>query len=112
MIFSAAELCQITENKFNIEVKTFLHYGKGEGIDGTPFLQNEIQIWTGEVTMDSLYNGKIIWEQRNPPNGNTGYKQLLINKAFDGCTIVGEPGYGFFLEQFTEKIDIDCSKKH
>ena len=56
--------------------------------------------------MDSLRNGTIVWEQRNPINGNNGFKRIIIEKEFDGITLVGEKDGGFGIEKFTEKIKI------
>jgi len=53
--------------------------------------------------MDTLRNGIIVWEQRNPINGNNGFKRIIVEKDFTGITLVGEKEGGFGLEKFPTK---------
>lgn len=103
VLFSKAMIKQIKENNFEIEVHTFLEYGENNLSAGKKYKSENIEIWTGEITMDSLRNGTIVWEQRNPINGNNGFKRIIIEKEFNGITLVGEKDGGFGIEKFTKK---------
>lgn len=105
-IFATAEIISCIENKLSIKVKTFLEYGEQNPSAGCPYKEDNIEIWTGEITMDSLRNGTIIWEQRNPNSGNGGFKRLIFNDTLNSLTIIGEKDFGFKLEIFTEKTNI------
>lgn len=104
-IFATAEITSCTENKLSFIVKTLLEYGKDNPSAGQPYKEESVEIWTGEITMDSLNNGTIVWEQRNPNNGNGGFKRIIFNQPLTRLTIVGEKDYGFDLEVFTEKVN-------
>ncbi len=105
-LFSKAILKQVKENYFEIEVHTFLEYGTNNLSAGKKYTTENIEIWTGAITMDSLRNGTVVWEQRNPSNGNNGFKRIILEKDFSGITLVGEKDGGFGIEKFTEKINV------
>jgi len=85
----------IGEYRLDIKVETFIN-PKGYDLDN-------IQEWTGEVVMDTIRSGTVVWEQRKPDNGNNGFKRIIVEKNQDGITLVGEADQGFGVERFTEK---------
>ena len=46
--------------------------------------------------MDSVRNGIIIWEYKHPERliGVNGFKRIIIDKDFNGISLIGESGYG------------------
>ncbi|MBI2281555.1 MAG: hypothetical protein HYU68_12835 [Bacteroidetes bacterium] len=102
-IFVTCELFHLNEKRFDIKVTTLLEYGDKPSA-GTPYLPESIEVWTGEVTMDSKRNGMIVWEQLQPVNGNNGFKRIIFSPNLQEITIVGEKDFGFKTERFTEKV--------
>ena len=90
-IISKADIEYQADNKLIIELTTFIALPGGH--DFTP---DEIQIWTGEIAMDSIRNGLIVWEYRKPERliGTNGFKRIIIDKDLNGISLVGESGYG------------------
>lgn len=103
-IFVTAELKQIVESQFEIVVRTLLHYGITNPCAGLPYSSENIEIWSGEIIMDSLRNGTVVWNQKNPANGNNGFKRIIIETNYSGMTLIGEKDGGFGVEKFTSKI--------
>lgn len=90
-IISKADIEYQDDNKLNIELTTLIN--ETSGLDFPP---NQIQVWTGEITMESLRNGIIVWEYKLPIHlvGHNGFKRIIIDKDLNGISIVGETGYG------------------
>lgn len=87
------------ENRLDIEVKTFM---RNDGTS-TGRILSEPQVWTGEIVMDTIRSGTVVWEQKIPASGNNGFKRIIVGKNQDGITLVGETDHGFGVEKFTEK---------
>lgn len=104
-VFVTADISSSFENKLLIEVRTLLEYGDGNPSAGIPYKEENIQVWTGEITMDSIRTGIMVWEQKRQNNGNSGFKRIIFNTSSAPLTIVGEKEFGFDVERFTEKIN-------
>ena len=90
-IISKADVEYQTDDKLTIELTTLINGETGQG-----FSPEQIQVWTGEITMDSVRSGIIVWEFKQPTHliGYNGFKRLIVDKDVNGISIVGETGYG------------------
>jgi hypothetical protein len=101
-VFVRAIVKYISDNKFSIEVHTYIYYGQ-DARNGQDYESDHLESWTGEIVMDTLRSGTIVWEQTNPMNGNNGFKRIIVDKDLNGITLVGESESGFGVERFTER---------
>jgi hypothetical protein len=90
-IISQAVIEYVVRNQLTIELTTLINQTSGQD-----FTADQIQVWTGEITMDSVRNGIIVWEFRQPDHliGTNGFKRIIVDKDFNGISLVGESGYG------------------
>lgn len=90
-ILSKADIDYQADNQLTIELTTLINPTSGQD-----FPADQIQIWTGEMTMDSIRNGIIVWEYRQPNHliGINGFKRIIVDKDLTGISLVGETGYG------------------
>jgi len=99
-IAAEATIDYLVKNRLTIEVRTLINHGHNAGTD---YPQDQIERWTGEIVMDTVRSGTIVWEQRNPDNGNSGFKRIIVENDLNGITLVGEGDKGFGIERFTER---------
>lgn len=100
--YATAKMKYINDNKLKIEITTHLNYPSRE-----PFPQDEIQIWTGDISMDATTHGFVVWAYRKPDRliGTSGFKRIIIDEDLNGFTLVGEQGrdFSYGTERFKRK---------
>jgi len=84
------------ENRLDIRVETFMHVSNGSQL-------NKPHVWTGEIVMDTVRSGTVVWEQKIPNIGKNGFKRIIVGNNLDEITLVGESVHGYGVERFTEK---------
>lgn len=99
-VFCRARIEYLTDNKLSIEVSTLIYHGRDTNY-GVDYTIEQIERWTGEMIMDTVRSGTVVWEQRSPNNGNNGFKRIIVDKDLKGFSLVGEVGFG--VERFTER---------
>lgn len=98
-LLATAVIEYIDQNQLRIEVTTLININTG-----ADFSLDEMEIWTGEITMDSQKSGFIVWEYRQPQRyidmSEKGFKRIIVDSDLNGITLVGAKEYGYGKESF------------
>lgn len=99
-IISTADIDYLNDNKLTIKLTTLINKTSGQD-----FNSDQIQVWTGEITMDSIKSGFVVWEYRQPDQliGQNGFKRIIVDTDLQGITLVGETDHGYGVEKLKRK---------
>lgn len=96
-LISSCVVTYIGEQKLNIVVTTYIDD------QGNLLPKDQIQSWSGDITMVEPTIGSLIWEYIAPKHllGRSGFKRIVVSKDFNSFKLIGDRSDGYGDEPFS-----------